>query len=257
VLLVRDDVESLGVYGIGTDGHIGEWQISDMGFRVAADKMDAFVQPQEQYSVEAGQFPIGGKPNIYWTRGMKRGGVMGRALWQPDMGSQEVVYGLGLREMLKLDHVIFAFNDDSKANSFALAMEGTADVRLLEEGNDIGIIDRNEGIGEEIWNRLAAYGRELEWQEIIPEGTVDKIVSSKIRLKCGLLYREIYEGLDRAEAKADNPIYTKMGEFTLEYVGRRSPVGQFIRFRELLGRENTIVATPEVVKGTPYEFLAA
>ena len=68
-------------------------------------------------------------------------------------------------------------------------------------------------------------------------------------------YSIIYGALDQQQATADNPIYAKMGEFTNRYVGRRSPLGQFIRMRALFGRKTTIVATPEVIKGTRFYIL--
>ncbi len=262
-LLGREDVESLGVYGIGTDGHIGEEPITGMGFRAGLARRDAFVRVKEDYSVERGHFQIeDAMPNVYWKRNLAEGELYGRALEQKDvaMTSQEVVVGLGLRDMLSLDHLVLAFNNASKRVAFELAMEGSVKGVLTRDGEEVRGVERDAGEGEGIWDELAAYGKDLEGK-IIPEGTVDRInrmfVGRLHPKKCGLLYKAIYAGLDRIEASAGDPIYEKMGEFSLRYIGRRSPLGQFIRMRELLGKKTTIVVTPEVVRGTAYESLAA
>ncbi len=261
-LLRRYDVDSIGVYGIGTDGHIGEWQRQDMGLRRAVEKIDAFVQPQQSYSIEAGYFPLpedtdGKLNNVYWKRGTKIGKAFGRATRQQGYNDQHVVVGLGLREMLRLDHVILSFNNDTKHAAFTLAMEGTiTGIMQNSTGKEVVQLQRDSGEGEAIRTDLATYARTLEAQGLLAENTVDTIENSKEKLKCGLLYQIIYKALDNQEASADNPIYAKMGEFTNRYVGKRSPLGQFIRMRSLLGKKTTIVATPEVIKETQYAFLA-
>ena len=254
-LMKRKDVESIGVYGIGTDGHIGEWQIHDMGFRAALGKRDAFVQPQEHYSVEAGMFPTGGKPNIYWQRGAESGEAVGRAAWQPEMSAQNVVMGLGLRDMIRLDHVVLVFNNASKSAAFQMAMGGSVDGVLSGEKMQASV-RRNKGEGEGIWPDLANYGRALEILGLLRDGTVDEIETGNKSLVCGLLYQAIYKALDDIEASSDHPVYAVMGEFSRRYVGKRSPLGQIIRMRALFGKKTTIVATPEVVKDTRYEALA-
>jgi hypothetical protein len=136
-------------------------------------------------------------------------------------------------------------------------MEGAVDGVLRRDGKEVITLQRDSGEGEAIWDDLVNYGRELEREGKLASGIVDKIADSKESLKCGLLYRAIYKALDEREAKFDDEIYVKMGEFTNRYVGKRSPLSQLMRMRALLGRKTTIVATPEVVKDTPYEFLAA
>jgi hypothetical protein len=236
-----------------------------MGYRAAMGKRDAFAQPQEHYSEEAGQFPIAkkGRDNFYWKRGMKRGEVYqeGRVARQPEMGSQEVVVGLGLRDMLKLDHVIFAFNNATKDDAFALAMEGSVGGRIEEDGSDIGFIERKKGEGEKIWDELSEFALELEKAKVLRPGTVEMInkrfAERRNPKKCGLLYRAIYKAFDKQQIPGGSRFYEIMGDYSKKYIGRRSPLGQFIRMRERLGRDNIIVATPEVVKGTTYEALAA
>ena len=138
-----------------------------------------------------------------------------------------------------------------------MAMQGSVDGVVRKSGEWVTELTRNKGEGEGIWSDLVAYGRKLEKDEYLMEGTVDEIIDSKNKLKCGALYRAIYKAMDDIEARPNHPVYTKMGEFTKRYVGRRSPLGQFIRMRALFGKKTTIVATPEVIRGTQYEDLAA
>lgn len=275
-VIARGDVASLGIYGIGKDGHIGEWQKKDMGLRSADDKKDGFVQPQESYSIEAGDFVwaednSGENNNLYWKRGLKRGQAYGRAEWQAGYSGQDVVMGLGLRDMLALDHVVLAFNDESKSFVFQLAMEGSLDGTITKGRKRIAQLHRDKGEGEGMWEEFANYGRVIEFDGLIEQGTVKSINEAIVEtaswkkdkterpedLRCGLLYRAIYKALDKEGIKADSPYYKDMWRFTNKYIGKRSPLGQLIRMRALLGKQTTIVATPEVVRGTPYESLAA
>lgn len=261
-LHARADVSSLALYGVGTEGHIGELQVHSLGREDSRDRKNVYVEDLQNYSVEKGAFrwsdeKEGFHPedNIFWQRG-KTSTDVGRAIWQGYKGMDKIV-GLGWKETVRNDHFILALNDESKSLAFQLALEGSIDGTLINKQGDETIdIKRQKGEGETILRDLEKFALELETSGELPNGTVENNRQSQDALKCGYLFKAIYHALDATEAKADDPRYEKMWGFANRYIGKRAPVARLIRLRTLLGMKTTIVATPEVVKGTLYEGLA-
>ncbi len=259
----RDDVASLALYGVGTEGHIGELQIHSLGREDSRARKNVYVEDLQNYSVEKGAFrwsdEQGGfhpEDNIFWQRGEATSDV-GRAIWQGYKGMEKIM-GLGWKETLDNDHFILALNDESKSLAFQLAMEGSMDGTLVNnEDQEAMKLKREKGEGEAILDELEDFALELEKAGVLPAGTVEKNRASQKKLKSGKLFEAIYHALDTIEAKSDDPRYERMWAFANRYIGKRAPVSRLIRLRTLLGMKTTIVATPEVVKGTAYEKLAS
>lgn len=256
-LVDREDVKMIGVYGVGTDGHIGEIQIQTMGRKSSSERKHVYSDPRENYSIEKGSFrwqkdnskEFNPEENIFWQRKDNEEKNVGRTMF-------DSVVGLGWKEMLKNDKLILAFNDQSKALAFKLAIEGSIDGEIKDkEGKVIKEIKRDKGEGEKIITDLEKYAIKLEKEGILEKGTVDKNRKSNDALRCRGLFKAIYEKLDEVNASYDDPRYQEMWKFTNRYIGKRAPVSRLIRMRSILGKETEIVATPQVIKGTEYEEL--
>lgn len=258
----RPDVSSLALYGVGTEGHIGELQVHSLGREDSSSRKNVYVDDLQNYSVEKGAFRWsdnnGGfhpEDNIFWQRGETTTDV-GRAIWQGYKGMEKIM-GLGWRETLHNDHFILALNDGSKSLAFQLALEGSVDGTLVDKhGQDTMNIHRQKGEGETILPDLEQFALELEALGALPKGTTEDNRQSQDALKCDNLFKKIYSALDAVVANADDPRYEKMWTFANRYIGKRAPVARLVRLRTLLGMKTTIVATPEVVRGTAYEGLA-
>ena len=125
-----------------------------------------------------------------------------------------------------------------------------------EQDSNIVEVKHDQGEGEGILDDLEIYALQLEQEGLLARGTVEANRSSGNPLKCGGLFKAIYQSLDGIEAIANDPRYEKMWGFSNRYLGKRSPVSRLIKMRAILGRQTELVATPEVVKNTKYELLA-
>lgn len=262
----RKDVIIYGMYGVGNEGHVAEMQINMMGKVATKKRQDAFVYPKPKNSFEGGLFlwkkdgeGFYKDSNVMWKRGARSDENVGRAQWQGYGIGADFFMGIGWLDMMRVDNMMLAFNNQSKALAFQLAMEGSIDGTILDEqGNEQIKIQRNAGEAENIYPELASYAQMLEKQEFLAGGTVDNNQTSD-ELKCHGLFQAIYQTLDAREAAADDlqyrEQYEKLWEFMNRYVGKRAPVAQLIRARALLGKRTEIVLTPEVVKGTKYKIL--
>lgn len=263
----RDDVYTLGLYGVGTDGHIGEVQISAMGKEATKDRRSFYADSLENYSVEHGLFywqkdtPQGKDDefhpdnNVFWKRGAAEGEAVGRAVWQGYADIHEGV-GIGWKEMLREDEIVLAFNNESKQLAFQLAMEGSLDGSITSDssGESVMDIERDKGEGENVLPDLEAFALSLEDEGVLEAGAVER--NKHDNGQSHGLFKAIYEALNKKEYVAEDPEYKELWKFVNRYIGKRAPVSRLIRMRALLGKKTELVVTPEVVKGTNFEKLA-
>ena len=263
----RDDVYFLGLYGVGTDGHVGEIQINSMGISPTIKRMESYDEDIINYSYERGQFKWWNKDensfhqedNIFWKRGVKAGEEdVGRAIWQGYSGIQEGI-GIGWRDLLNEDEVLLVFNNSSKQLAFKLALEGSFSGQIKDsERNEIMQIEKEKGEGELILPNLIEFAKELSGNKLINDDEFE-IVISKPNLRCREILKLIYKFLDSVDASLDDDNYRKIYEkiwiLINRYIGKRSPIGRLIEMRSLFGKSTKIIATNDVVKGTTYEQL--
>jgi|GEM_PF-5450384 len=260
----REDVTFFGLYGVGTDGHIGEMQVDQMGIERSRERKSSFAEPDTEhpYSVEGGFFywqdqgdSFHPESNIFWERGTKLGESVGRAVWQNYTGVHQMI-GIGWRDMLAEDDMIIAFNDVGKSLAFQLALEGSLTGKIVDAQNQaVQRVEREKGEGEAIFFDLWKYALEIEREGLLTFGETEKAAGEAGKLKCGVIFKKIYEALDRNEAPSGDPHYREMWKFANRYIGKRAPVARLIRMRSLLGKKTELVATPEVVVGTRYQAL--
>lgn len=260
----RDDIVFFGLYGVGTDGHIGEMQMGAMGRDPSFQHRKSYADSVQDYSFESaapqlfrwqdesGQFRP--EDNLFWQRGHTDAGRAERE----NYGGMQAIIGLGWRDLLRQDRMVLAFNNEQKQLAFRLAMEGTFSGEVRDsQGQSLMHVSQERGEGEAILPELAEMGLILEERGELAAGTVDAVLTSGESLKCGRLFSEIYRALDSAGARvtdAGRP-YQWLWELANRYIGKRAPVTRLLRLRSLFGRPTELVATPEVVKGTPYEVL--
>lgn len=249
----RDDILSVGLYGVGTDAHVGEMQTQDQGLQISMKQRNVYVASLTHYSVEDGSFywrnDEGGfhpEDNIFWTREEKEGEDSGRAALEGYTGI-DYIMGLGWRQLLGLDVMLLTFNNESKSLALNLAIEGSIDgVITTEDGSVVERIQWNKGEGEGILADLRAYVEELGAD--VPD-------MQNAHLKADLLFRAAYGKLHEEKASADDPRYRQLWEFANRYLGKRAPLSRLLRLRTLLGKETVIIATPETFKHSNHEAL--
>ncbi len=247
----REDVMSIGLYGVGTDGHVGEMQTQDQGRHISVLQRNPYVASLKHYSVEDGSFywknDEGGfhpEDNIFWTREKKEGEDTGRAALEGYTGIDYIV-GLGWRQLLQLDVMFITLNNESKSLALNLAIEGSINgVITTEDGTEIERIQRSKGEGEGILTDLRAYVAQLG---------ADAPDMRKSHPKADLLFRAAYDKLHEDEASADDSRYRQLWELANRYLGKRAPLSRLLRLRTLLGKETVIVATPETFKYSNYK----
>lgn len=249
----HEGVFSVGLYGVGTDGHVGEMQTQDQGRQISVKQRNAYVASLKHYSVEDGSFywsnDEGGfhpEDNLFWTREKKEGEDTGRAALEGYTGI-DYIAGLGWRQLVSLDVMLLTFNNESKSLALNLAIEGSMDgVITTESGLVVERIQRNKGEGEGILADLRAYVEELGVDiPDMPEG----------HPKVDLLFRAAYDKLHADKATADDLRYQPLWKFANRYLGKRAPLSRLLRLRTLLDKKTVIIATPEAVKKSNYKHL--
>ncbi|MDO8489996.1 MAG: hypothetical protein Q7S47_01095 [bacterium] len=101
----RDDIRFFGLYGVGTDGHIGEVQIGAQGVEQSAKRSRPYVDKLQDYSFESadaqlfrwnneqGEFlPY---DNVFWER--QSTSDVGRAA-RENYGGMECIMGIGWKD---------------------------------------------------------------------------------------------------------------------------------------------------------------
>jgi 6-phosphogluconolactonase/glucosamine-6-phosphate isomerase/deaminase len=260
----RKDVSWFGLYGVGTDGHIGEMQVHALGMQESLKRRHVYSDNIEHYSVERGafQWKNNGKEsdndfhpesNIFWQRNTNKD--IGRAVWQGYTSIKDVV-SLGWREMIEQDTLILAFNDRGKSLAFQLALEGSLSGKIIDGNGDTTMeVAKDSGERGKILIDLENYALGLEEIGILKKGSVVENRESKSPSKIHDLFKVIYSSFDFIELSHDNPKYKEMWEFSNRYLGKTSPVSRLIKLRSMRGKETKLIATPEVIQDTPYEIL--
>lgn len=267
------NIEYYALYGVGTDGHIGESQINAQGFQSTLKQRNFYIDQVEEYSIEGGLYnwqdykqkvgeskekgmdfyPMENINNIFWSRDKEEEKV-GRGA-RTDYESWEKIVGVGWRQMLEPKDMVLGFHKADRELVLNLIVEGTFDGTIQnEKGVILQEVKRDKGEGEKILPDLLEYCKELVRENLIQQEFVDKI-EQKIqrqspesnRLITGEIFQEIYKGLNEQKATADNPVYRKMWEFANRYIGKRAPIARLIRLRTLLGKNTELVLTPEAV----------
>ena len=259
------DVTVFGLYGVGTDGHIGEIQTNSMGVEPTLARRETYAEQIKDYSVESGLFQwqdqnpdtaqeFQPENNIFWKRGDGDEATGGRAAWQGYGGMTEII-GLGLREMLQEEEIVLAFNKADKKLAFTLALDGALTGDITDaEGTTVSSVERDKGEGEAILPDLVAFAQRMR-QDGFPLDT-EQLLANKPG--CKELFNALYTALNKMDASMEThaAIYEELWRFANRYVGKRAPVSRLVRLRSLFGRKTELVATPEVVAGTKYEHLA-
>lgn len=255
----RKDTISFGIYGVGTDGHIGEIQPHAMGREESLKRRHAYADNIEHYSVERGAFQwkkeqeedFYPENNIFWQRGAKQ--EVGRAVWQ-GYANIESVMSLGWREMIDQDTLVLVFNDKSKSLAFALALEGSFSGDVKDNQGKVALeINKNSGEGPGILADLEKYAIQLEEKGILKKGSVSG--SSQLPSNIHGLFKMIYKAFDDMNVSHDDPKYKELWGFTNRYLGKMAPVSQLIKLRSIRGKKTVMIATPGVVKDTKYDVL--
>jgi hypothetical protein len=273
----RTDIEFLGLYGVGADGHVDELQIGDMGQHETKPRMETYLDLDPGVLPDAGVLAnsverglhrwrkpgakVGDKDeflkesNHFWYRGKEKNEVFGRAAFQDaNFGAVDQVVGLGWRDLLREESMMLLFNNRGKSLAFQLALEGAYDADIVdEEGKKVLGVDYEKGQGEKIFPEFKKYAETL-----VETGVIDKEQLSSFA-KSSEVFRAIYLGLDKIEASSKDPryipVYEQLWRFMNDYVGRRAPISRLVKLRSMLGLETELVLVPEVVKGTKYEKL--
>ncbi len=251
----RDDVTFIGFYGVGTDGHIAEIQTNTLTGAAEYDTQHAFAYHITRNSDIRGAVHVEGDTFQVFRNNM----------WKPDEpenyhGATHLT-GPGWEDLLFHDHMVLAFNNESKIFAFQSILEGSVDAIVTNDTQErVMAMRRDPGIGENIYGALKRYAGELVEKRLLREETVDTIDASDDPKKSKHLFREIYASLYANRYILDedqsHEIFEKMWGYANEYLGKQTPVSVLVRLRTLLGLDTTIVATPEVVQDTDYERLA-
>lgn len=275
----RSDVEFLGIYGVGTDGHVDEFQIDSMGQhetsprKVAYLDLDPGVLPDagvQANSIERGLHKwrrpgaeIGDEDeflrenNHFWYRGKPHNELFGRPAQQDaNFGSVDQIMGLGWRDLLREEDLMLLFNNGGKSLSLQLALEGAYDAKIVDDQErEIMEVNYEKGQGEKIFPELKDYAKTLVDIKVVSAEQIESFS------RCSEIFRAIYLGLDRLEASSKDSmyeaVYKQLWRFTNDYIGRRAPVSRLIKLRNLLGLNTELVLVPEAIKGTKYEKLSS
>lgn len=254
-LQMHTRVTTVGLYGVGVDGHVAEVQAHDMGWRATLAQREPYMAPLPHYSVEHGAIhwarADGGfhpEDNVFWARDAGDGEAVGRAVWQGYTGIEFMV-GIGWRQLLRADSLVVTFNDASKSLALELALEGSLSGTLVgQDGSVVGRVSRRKGEGEQVVADLRRFVGALGGE--VPD-------ASAPGLQADNLFRAACKRLNGEEAHADDPRYRRLWTFANRYLGRRAPVSRLVRLRALCGKETVLVATPEAVLNSSWKTLLA
>jgi len=255
----RKDVQFVGLYGVGTDGHVAEIQSNTLTGAADYDTQHGYSYPITWNSDVMGAVRVPGDADREFHNNMWKPGQE-----QSYKGGTDLI-GPGWEDLLFHDEIVLAFNAQNKRFAFQSTIEGSVDAIVTEEATDgtqktVMEMTKDHGKGEGIYDDLRNYAQNLEDVGFLQSGVVEAIDKSNELKKSKQLFRKIYSTLYEKEATVDDELYhdifENMWNFANDYLGKQTPVSVLVRLRTLLGLNTTIVAVPEVVQGTKYETLA-
>lgn len=224
-LLERQDVVSIGYYGVGVDGHgFGELQNFHMFPDFWPQTEDTFITPIEDYSLDKELWFLTGvfdssqsSANDLWNR-------------REDYPNVRYLMGLGRRIMSRLDYSFHIFNSLSKY----IALTHT-----------LGSM-RGEGQGEKMLDRFKSFVIELRESGIkIPDISEIKDCHQAVKLILSII------GPNSGEK-----IFSDFVRLIQTYFGLKTPVSMEILERAMKDKSSTLIMPANILKGKEYEFLA-
>lgn len=268
-LRARNDVVFLGLYGVGTDGHVGEQQINKMSLEERAQRQQAFVYPIEDNSVEYGLFhwlsddnQFHPENNEMWVRNLMPGQKHGRTATQTEGYGEggygdgaEYFMGLGWLDMVTLDHLVLVFNSSSKALALSLVLAGSYDGMIKDDfGIELKQVKADLGEGENIFIDLRSLKNKLITSGLMKKNILETEKEQNISA-CHKIFQEIYDSLNENGVSANNPIYQELWNLWNRFYGKQAPIAVLVRERMTLGKKTTIVTSTEVVTDSKHKNL--
>lgn len=224
-LLGREDVVSIGYYGVGVDGHgFGELQNFHMWPDIWQQTESTFITPIENYSLNKELLFLAG---VFDSSKSATNDLLSKQQEYPHV---RYLMGLGRKIMSKLDYSYHIFNSPSKYTA-------------LE--HILGSI-KSKGEGEKMLGRFQSFADMLRKKGVeIPDTSKAENCYQIVKLIQPLI-----------GSGPENDDFSGLVRLIQEYFGLKTPVSMGILERANQGKSSTLIMPADISKGKEYEFLA-